>query len=234
MVGPSAGSVHIVHAEDIRIPRSLESLEAFREWMYTDAFPEKGRIDWICGEVEIDMSPEEIQFHSAVKSAISRKLGDLVDEGGRGVVYIDATRITAPEGEVSSEPDIVVVLFDSLAAGRARLVPRPGERAGSIEIEGAPDLVVECVSDSSVRKDSKLLREAYFRAGIPEYWIVDAREDPPRLDLLVGAPGAAAYEPAPAGPDGFFRSPVLERAVKLIRLPEKLGVVRYRLETRPA
>jgi Uma2 family endonuclease len=37
-----------------------------------------------------------------------------------------------------------------------------------MELEGTPDWVLEVVSQSSVAKDTKWLRESYHKAGIPE------------------------------------------------------------------
>jgi Uma2 family endonuclease len=50
------------------------------------------------------------------------------------------------------------------------------ERAGIIRdanVEGAPDLVVEILSDSSRRRDETLKRDLYERCGVREYWLVD-------------------------------------------------------------
>ena len=48
------------------------------------------------------------------KAAIASALHQLIAEHDRGVVYIDATRLSAPMADLSSEPDIVVVLDASL------------------------------------------------------------------------------------------------------------------------
>ena len=45
-------------------------------------------------------------------------------------------------------------------------------------------MVLEVVSDGSVRKDTVVLRRAYWEAGVREYWLVDARRDPPSFDIL--------------------------------------------------
>ena len=68
------------------------------------------------------------------------------------------------------------IFHNEFVAGRVRLVPKASsETADYIEIEGPPDLIVEIVSDSSVCKDTKRLPAAYFAAGVPEFWLVDAR-----------------------------------------------------------
>src|SRR5256885_8764701 len=51
---------------------------------------------------------------------------------------------------------------------------------GYLELEGTPDMVLEVVSESSVQKDTKRLRQLYWQAGIREYWLVDARREPDR------------------------------------------------------
>ena len=40
-------------------------------------------------------------------------------------------------------------------------------------VEGAPDLVVEILSPSSIRRDRYEKQEQYARFGVKEYWIVD-------------------------------------------------------------
>src|SRR5205823_3748225 len=55
---------------------------------------------------------------------------------------------------------------------------------GYVELQGVPDLVVEVVSPSSVTKDNDVLPKAYWESGIPEYWIVDARQEPLHFAIL--------------------------------------------------
>jgi Uma2 family endonuclease len=53
-----------------------------------------------------------------------------------------------------------------------------------VMMDGAPTLVLEVVSDAWPEKDTKILRRAYYQAGIYEYWLVDARHTPPSFDIL--------------------------------------------------
>lgn len=218
----------VLRRERARIPW-FPGLEVFRDWVWSGVFPEKGRIDYIGGELEIDMSPEEANTHDAVKTALGRELARLVEDSDRGAVYVDAMRLVAPSAELSVEPDVLCILFDSLEAGRVQLVKRPGSDR-CLEIEGAADLVVEVVSEPSAKKDLVRLRERDHRAGVREYWIADARCDPPLLAVLENAE-KGFVEVVPDG-DGWIASPVLGGAIRLVRLPPRLGVVRYRLEAR--
>ena len=73
------------------------------------------------------------------------------------------------------KPDALFASTDALA-DRVRILE--GQKEGYVELEGSPDMVLEVVSDSSVRKDTERLRRDYWEAGIREYWLVDARTDP--------------------------------------------------------
>jgi Uma2 family endonuclease len=90
---------------------------------------------------------------------------------------------------------------------------------------------VEVVSASSVRKDRVLLREAYRRAGVPEYWVIDARGDAIHFDiLLLGSDGYFAS----AHPGSTQSSRVFGRAFRLERERDRLGQWRYRLRVAEA
>ncbi|HEY0783712.1 MAG TPA: Uma2 family endonuclease, partial [Thermoanaerobaculia bacterium] len=96
------------------------------------------------------------------------------------------------------------------------------------EIEGAPDLVVEVLSDASESKDNERLPRLYARAGIPELWLVDARGGEPRFE--VHTLSGDRYERVAADPAGTVRSLVLGLAVRLVRQRTRLGGWRYALE----
>lgn len=190
--------------EGVEIPLGLGSLAEFRRWALSDAFPDRGRIDYIAGRIEVDISPEDFFCHGTLKTEIVRVLSRLIKRGRLGHLLIDRTRISSPEADLSAEPDIVFISHEALRSGRARLIPKSGGEPGRyVEVEGAPDLVVEIVSDPSVVKDTRRLPEAYFRAGIPEFWLVDARR---QLSFQIFTPGTAGYEPVATDAEGFQHS----------------------------
>ena len=82
------------------------------------------------------------------------------------------------EKENSVQPDVVFI-----AAANAGIVQR---RA----IFGVPDLVVELVSPSSVRRDRYDKKALYARFGVKEYWIGDAANR--SLEILTLRDGAYA------------------------------------------
>jgi Uma2 family endonuclease len=157
----------ILLEDSIRIPPRATDFDEFRKWTTSHGFPDTGRIDFLAGSIDIDMSPEELHTHGVVKTAISAKLHEWIVEGDLGEVFSDRTRVVSPEVELSVEPDVVVVLWPSLVSGRVRYVPSRTNPDRSYEMEGAPDLIVEIVSDSSVSKDTRRLPRLYASAGVP-------------------------------------------------------------------
>lgn len=221
----------VIIEDELTISSEVHHLGSFRQWSHSEGFPDSGRIDYLAGEIEIAMSPEDLYTHGAVKTAMTTALHRLVAESDRGVVFVDRTRVTSPHAELSAEPDIVVALDESFDAGRLREVPSAGGRPGRfIELEGAPDLVVEIVSDTSTGKDTRRLPPLYARAGIPELWLVDARADDLvfRVEVLAGD----EYRAVGADADGWLRSPVLGGRVRLSRALTRRARWRYLLESK--
>src|SRR5262245_12023841 len=132
--------------EDLVIPAEVYDLERFRRWSQSDQFPERGRIDYLDGQVEVDLSPEDIHRHGTLKTEISSQLYALIQKTRRGIVLIDRSRVVSPAAGLSVEPDVVVVLDATVEAGRVREVPSARGGTGVVELEGAPDLVVEILS----------------------------------------------------------------------------------------
>ena len=212
----------IVLDEELQIPLGIQNLADFRAWAYSDEFPEKGRIDFIGHRIEVTMSPEELASHGSPKVEILRVFANLNKGQKLGEVYVDRARISSPTAELSAEPDIVFVLRDTLKSGRARKIPKASQEHGRfIEIEGAVDLVVEVISDSSVTKDRSRLPPAYFEAGVQEFWLVDARRDD--LFFQIHHRGETAFQPVPLDEEGFQRSNVLDRRYRLEREPDDVS-----------
>ena len=174
------------------------------------------------------MSPEDFFTHGTLKSHIAAEIVDRVQELDLGHTLIAETRISSVPGDVSAEPDVVVITHDAFDSGRASLVPKASHEPDRfVEVEGAPDLVVEIVSDSSVKKDTQRLPAAYFAAGVREYWLVDARGE--TLLFQIQTRGPHSFVPAAADAAGYQRSEVLDAAYELQRSRHQRGHWVYRL-----
>jgi Uma2 family endonuclease len=221
----------ILEEQGLCIPASALSLGGFRTWAKSDDFPERGRISFIYPEIFVDMSPEELQSHGKVKLAITVSIGALVEKHDLGEFYPDRTLVTNEEAGLSTEPDGTFVTWEALESGRVQLIPREGEPEQFLEVQGTPDWVMEIISNTSVRKDTRRLREAYHRAGVREYWLIDARGEQIRFDILRHTP--EGYVTAP-GRGGWQRSAIFGRQFRLQRRQGRLGLFRYTLESRAA
>ncbi len=226
----SAGCTILLPNKELHVPVSAFTLEGFRTWVKSEAVPEKTKVTFIDQEIILDMSGEEIQAHVIVKGSVSYTLYGVNLERDIGIFLPDGTLITNPEANVSNIPDAALVTWVSLEAGRVRLVPDEKRPDRYREIEGTPDWVLEIVSDSSVRKDTAQLRDAYHRAGIPEYWLIDARGPEISFQILLHKPDG--YVAAPQR-GGWQRSQVFGRRFRLERRRGRLGFWQYTLQVKP-
>ncbi len=208
-------STSVIFEEQVEIP-FMSSLVEFRAWALSDSFPKRGRIDFIAGRIEVDMSPEDIFCHGTVKTEMVSVLAQLVKRCDLGYLLSDRTRVSCPETDLSAEPDVVFLSEESLESGRVRLVPKAtGEADRFVEVEGPPDLIVEIVSDSSVTKDTRRLPSAYARSGVREFWLADARGERLLFHIHRWTPGG--YQLADCDADGFQHSAVFHTAFHLLR-----------------
>ena len=206
----------------VRVPARALTQAGFREWIVSAECPDEARASWIDGEVLIDMSPEAIDTHNNVKTALIVTLGALVRDEERGELFADGVLFTNQEAGVSTEPDVTFVSFTAVEQGRVHFTAKAGRPDDRLELQGTPDLVAEVLSDSSERKDDELLRGAYARAGVPEYWVIDARSDTLRFEILVLDGGS--YQKA-------TESRVFGRAFTLTRTKNRLQRWTYRLSS---
>ena len=200
----------IVEPDEITIPSWVLDLHSFRQWTESEDFPPNGRICFLQGEVWIDMPKEQLFSHVQVKNEFAFTLTSINKQFDLGLFFPDGLFLTHPEIDISVKPDGTFVFHESLANGRARLIE--GADEGFVELEGAPDMVLEIVSRGSGTKDTVTLKDAYWRAGIAEYWLVDARSETPRFDIFRST--SKGYL-ATRKQDGWMKSKVFGRAFKL-------------------
>jgi Uma2 family endonuclease len=93
-----------------------------------------------------------------------------------GRLFVALSGFTASRrlGEVFAAPFDVVFSDENVVQPDLLFVSTP--RAGIVtddNIQGAPDLVVEIISETTRKKDEVTKRKLYERFGVAEYWIVD-------------------------------------------------------------
>lgn len=211
----------------LTVPTWVVDIDAFRRWAHSPDFPERGNIWWLCGEVWADMSKEQIFSHVAVKGEIFAALHRLVKPGRLGLLLTDGVLLSNFAADISGSPDALFLTRQTLDSDRIRLLE--GSRGGFTELQGSPDMVLEVVSDSSVGKDLKTLRKAYWKAGVTEYWVVDARKGKPGFEILVRGPKGFRRAPAQGG---WVESRVFGRAFRLRVEEDKAGRPDYTLDVR--
>lgn len=215
----------------ITIPAAAaRSLDGFRDWAHSDDFPQRGRVSFIQGEILIDMSPEELETHNKVKTEITSVLHRISRELNLGTFYSDRTLLTNDEADLSTEPDGTFASWEAFRSGRLKRQPRKDHPDQFIELRGSPDWVLEIISRSSVAKDAKRLRNSYHRAGIAEYWLINALEK--RIDFQILTYFPSGYFAA-RNRQGWRRSDVFRHDFRLRRRRDELGDWQYLLEFKP-
>jgi hypothetical protein len=221
--------VHVVNeiGQEVIIPDWVMDLESFRRWAAADDFPETGRIWFLNDEVWVDRSQEQVFTHVGVKTEYTAVLAPLAKNDKLGMYLTDGVKLSNVQAGISGNPDGVFVSYEALTAQRVLLVE--GMEEGYLELEGSPDMVLEVVSRSSVRKDRVVLRGAYWETGIREYWLVDARKPPLSFDILRYT--AKRYARCRKY-DGWIKSGVFQKSFRLTQTVDPLGHPEYTLEVR--
>ncbi len=205
-------------SETVRLPMWVTGLESFRRWAVSDEAPEQVPVFFLDGEVWIDMSKQQIFSHLRMKQELLRVLGNVVKESRQGDIIPDGLLLSNVAANLSGNPDGTYIAHDAFREKRVRLVE--GKQSGYVELEGTPDMVLEVVSDSSLKKDTELLRDLYWKASIPEYWIVDGRHDTVEFTILKHTTrGYSAVRNAA----GWLKSPVFGKSFRLTRRLDELG-----------
>jgi Uma2 family endonuclease len=213
-------------ADHVNIPLWVIDLDSFRRWADSDEFPDKGRIDYIKGEVWVDMSKEQIFTHVLVKTRITAVLSHLVEAEQSGLFLGDGALLSNVDADIAVNAD---ALFASNEALEDRVRLLEGMDDGYVELEGSPDMVLEVVSTSSVRKDTERLCRDYWEAGIREYWLVGARKEALVFDILRHT--SKGYRPT-AKKGGWIKSNVFGKSFRLTCRTSVLGHQEYTLEVR--
>jgi len=155
----------VVEAQEQPKPaRRKMSYEAFLAWADEDTHAE-----WVNGEVIVFMPPKYI--HQTTLKLLLRLLGLFIDMFDLGKIQIAPFEMNLPQSNAYREPDIFFVAKENL------------NRLTEARLEGPADLIIEIISDSTVRNDREDKFKEYQAAGVSEYWLIDPRPDKRRADF---------------------------------------------------
>ena len=137
-----------------RVERRRISYEEWARWS------EEGvRSEWVAGEVVVFMPATPV--HLRAIGLFYALLLWYIGKVPMGEVFLFGLHVKFPIA--AREPDVLFIARDNPA------------RIEGARLFGIPDLVVEVISDDSVKRDTKEKFAEYEAAGIPEYWLFDPR-----------------------------------------------------------
>jgi Uma2 family endonuclease len=113
-------------------------------------------------EGEVIVSPSPLSIHQQISLRLSVLIGKHVLDHHSGEVLVAPSDLHLDEKNVP-QPDLFFVSKDNTHC-------KVGERGWW---EGAPDLCIEIVSPTSIRRDRVTQFNLYQKHGVREYWIVD-------------------------------------------------------------
>lgn len=137
-----------------------------QRYTYADllAWDDNTRYELYDGQPVALASPSDV--HQSISMALSVQLGSYL-MGKKCNVYAAPFDVRLFEEEGESPENVDTVLQpDLMVVCDQNKVDRHG-------VHGAPDLVIEILSDSTRRVDRLTKFNLYQRAGVREYWIVD-------------------------------------------------------------
>ncbi|TYO93273.1 Uma2 family endonuclease [Desulfallas thermosapovorans] len=108
------------------------------------------------------MVPRPRPKHQRVSGKIFYQIEDFLKKNFLGVVIQEVDVIL---GSDVVAPDLLFIAKDRL------------DLVGELNIQGAPDLVIEILSPSSASIDRRKKRKLYLASGVKEYWMVDPDQE---------------------------------------------------------
>lgn len=222
----------VMHEEHgaITIPRWVVDVPSFWRWRDEAELPEKLKVHFLNGDVWVDTAMEELFSHNQVKEVLNRVLGGLIVDGDLGLYVPDGMALSCPEADFVTNPDAMFLSNESMTAERVWHEAGQKRKAKATRVVGTPDLVVEIVSPNTADKDTEWLMSAYHDAGIPECWLIDARDEGViRFDIFKRT---AKELVAARKVGGWVKSAALAKSFRLTRSETAHGYPRYSLDVR--
>jgi Uma2 family endonuclease len=222
------GRCSVIIDDNVCVPSWIVDLDTYRQWAHSAQYPERGSISFLDGQIWVDLSMEELITHNKVKTAFSFEIMKVLRGAESGEFIGDRMFLTNTQAKLATEPDGLAYVWSTMIS--EKLIAKAGKSHGFMELQGTPDLVLEVVSKSSVQKDTVHLRDSYWKAGIPEYWLANALGEAPIFEILHrNDDGYAALEAT----QDWQTSRILKHQFRLVSKVNPIGHLQYFVESRP-
>jgi Uma2 family endonuclease len=144
-------------------------------WTYEDYLrlpDDSRRYEIIEGVLYVTNAPS--YEHQFVVAQIIKKIGNFVEASNLGIVLPAPFEVHLSNTTRPVQPDVIFIKADKQPAADTQI------------FAGLPDLIIEVLSPSSIRTDRHIKFDAYERAGVPEYWIVNPKTRSVEIYTLSG------------------------------------------------
>lgn len=155
-------------------------------------------------EGDLCESPAPSMKHQWTATQLTAVLGAHVYDNDLGHLYSAPTDVYLSDGSIV-QPDVLFISRE-----RLHIVTDPNVR-------GAPDLVIEIISPSSVTTDQETKRDLYAQFGVRHYWVFEPAARWVRAFEL-GADGVYELVAEAAGNAPFSAPPFVGLVIPLARL----------------
>lgn len=145
------------------------------QWCYEDYLnlPDDGlRYEIIKGVLYVANAPN--YDHQFVTMQLTIQMGSYILQNQLGILLHAPFEVHLSEESRPLQPDVLFIGADRQ--------PTPGSQY----FAGAPDVVVEVISPSSIRTDRQDKFDVYEAAGVREYWLVDPKTQAVEVYALSG------------------------------------------------
>lgn len=138
----------------------METVKEKKRWTYNDYLLLDDNVRYEIIQGDLLMIPAPNLAHQRISRELGFALCQYLKDKELGEIFYAPIDVVF-DSENILQPDIVVVLRDNEEILK--------EKA----IVGAPDVVIEIISPTSITRDRNEKHKLYEKFGVPEYWLVD-------------------------------------------------------------
>lgn len=142
-----------------------------KKYTYEDYLktPDDERYELIEGE--LFMTPSPVTKHQRILGRLHLDISKFIIENNLGEIFLAPYDVYLDDENVV-QPDILFVSKERLNI------------IGEKNIQGAPELVIEIISENTAYRDLVQKKKLYARFGVKEYWIVLPKEESTEVYIL--------------------------------------------------